>query len=116
MNTHLINAKPISQYTPDEFAYHLRSIINHDAKRRRDKKIRAKERVAAYASAKPKARPWSFRLSPKGSAVITIRGRKPPYIYQHELDEMLSENSDYSALIHASIVKRKIVIKPGGPE
>jgi hypothetical protein len=114
MNQQLIGTKPLRDYGPDEFAYYLRSIINDHAKRSRDKKAKMKARQAAYAQAKPKARPWSFRLSPKGNAVISIRGRKPAYLYEAELSELVGENPEQASLIHASIAKRKIEIKSGG--
>jgi hypothetical protein len=112
MNKQLVNALPIESYSPDDYARHLKSIITEHGRRSRDKKAKAKARQAAYAQAKPKARPWSFRVNDKGTAVISIRGRKPSFLYEAELSLMVEENPEQASLIHASIVKRKIEIKP----
>lgn len=104
-----INAKPIAEYSAETYAQHLKSIVSHTAKVSRERKLAAKAKREAYA--KPKARPWNFRFSPKGNPMITLRGRPDSYLYRIELEEMLAENPSYADAILLIVAQRPIEIR-----
>lgn len=105
-----INTKHISEYTPGEYAQYLKSIISHNAKVIRDNKDKAKLRQDQFKP--PKVIKYcSFRVTPKGKGVLTIRKRKPPYLYVRELDDLLRENLEHEDLVLEAIEKREIEVR-----
>jgi len=108
-----INTQSIWKYTAIEYAAYLKSIIAHDAKVKRDKKLAAKLKRDAY---KPKPKAWSWRVTPKGSGVISIRGRKPPFLYRSEYNDLLASDPENLNLIQATLARRAILIKENPAE
>ncbi len=106
-----IAAESIWSYLPLAYAAHLRGIMAHDRKMKKDAKERSKAKAAAYAQAKPASRAWNFRTNHKGTGIIMIRGRKPRYITRGELMDMVEENPGQEVNIHGTIARKKIEVR-----
>lgn len=104
-----INALPIGQYSPEGFAQHLRSIQSHDRRIKAERKARAKARVLAN---KPPAKAWSLSINAKDNPVLTIRKRKPAYLYISELNDIMGGHSEYEDKIKAVLERRGIELRP----
>lgn len=101
-----ILARPVQSHDALSWLSHLRSIQAETRAQWVAKKKAAKER-----STKPPAKPWSFRRSPKGTPIITIRGRKPKYLSPAELQDMLTTYPADADDIRELIVTKAIPIK-----
>ena len=89
-----------------EYASHLRGIRSHWQRLQTKRKAEAKARQAEY---KVPAKAYSIRRNDKGTLVLTIRKRKPAYLYVSEWNELVAEwpRDELQALL----AKRNITIK-----
>lgn len=111
MNSYpFIASMPFGEYTPENFAQHLRDIQSHTRRVAEANKKRKKERAAAYAQAKPK-KYVSFRYSPKGTPIITIRNRDPKYVLRSEIEALLREWPDALNDILKKLTEKNIEIR-----
>jgi hypothetical protein len=67
----ILAPKPLTAYSPAEWKDYVISL--HRAP---EKKV---------------SRVWNFRINDKGTPIITIRGRKPKYLYKDEFEEFLTD-------------------------
>lgn len=114
MSHNFINAPKFLSHTAESFSSHLRSIMNHTqrlkAKRLRESKERAK--FTAQFSNKPKPKAYSFTINKKGTPVLTIRKRKPQFLYASEWRELIKEHPSQENALKKILAKRKITLKP----
>lgn len=112
-----INAPRFLDHTAESFAEHLKSITNHTARLSAKRKREAKERAqfSAQFTTKPKAKAWSFRLTPKGRVSITIRGRKPRYLLEAELSEIVKTHKDHAKEIYEYLGQKSIEVRNEKP-
>ena len=114
---HLINAPKFITHTAESLHRHLLDIVNHTARLKAKRLKESKERAkwSAQFSTKPKPKDWFFRTTSKGNPSITIRNRKPKYLYQDELDEII-KLGESKQIMHESILDyvkaKKIEIRP----
>lgn len=106
-----INARSIHDMASESFSRHVNEIRNHWRRLNAKRKAIAKERANAN---KPPSKAYSFRYNPKGTPILTIRGRKPPYLYASEWKDLVSEYPEAKADLQSVLAKRKITVRPDG--
>lgn len=106
-----INSPRFITHTAESFDRHLKDIVNHTARLKRKRAAAAKERSEFTKSFQPKPRAWSYRTSPKGNPVITIRNRDPKYLLKSEVEELIKENSVGEDVVLKYLAKKKIEVR-----
>lgn len=106
---HYINTISIHKMTSVTYSAHIHSIKNHWQRLVNKRKAIKKAREAEY---KPVSKPYSFRYTPKGTPVLTIRGRKPPYLYASEWKDLETTYPESRADLQKVLAKRSITVRP----
>lgn len=99
--------RPLANFTPVSFYEHIKNWKNLTLTRYHAKK---------EAKRKKPARPWSWRVTTKGTFMITIRKRTPKYLTRTEYETLLTEVRESKhpiaeITISNYIEKKKIIIK-----
>jgi hypothetical protein len=104
-----INAQSIHTYDSTSYAEHLKSIKAHWSRLKAKRKA---AKLSREAESKPPVKAYSFRFNKKGTPVLTIRKRKPAYLYRCEWLELETAYPEHREVLQTVLAKRSITIKP----
>jgi len=106
-----ISAHSIHTHVAESYAWHLGQIQAHDRSVRALRKVKLKERQATYKVVKAPPKACTWKVNAKGVGVLTVRGRKPPYITQSEWETLCLDHTDSIEAIQGTLKRRKIPIR-----
>lgn len=88
----LLAPKRLVDYTAEEYLQYVKSLHREPA-------------------AKATAKAWSFRVSEKGTPILTIRGRKPKFLTSSEAKEVQKETKWSDEVFAAFLLAKKVEVR-----